>query len=77
MRADALAMKYIDKDMVSLWKDIAHINTGKPMLAPTIEGVSGDNNIADLWKIHFDDILNCNTDVSQRASVLRNVQIVN
>ena len=58
-RADALARNLSSKDMTSFWKSIKTINNKRIPLASTINGVTGEHDISELWKDHYSGILNC------------------
>ena len=49
-RADALARNLSSKDMTSFWKSIKTINNKRIPLASTINGVTGEHDISELWK---------------------------
>ena len=58
-RADALAASLSKKDMISFWKSIKTMNHKNVPLAPSINGISGERDICDVWQNHYCDILNC------------------
>ena len=59
LRRDALANKLLKYPPEKLWKEIRHINSSKSSLPCSIEGVTGNQNIAEMWKNHFVDLFNC------------------
>lgn len=58
MRKDSLARKLANHSPAEFWKEIKAMNNNKTPLPSCIEGVSGAENIADLWRGHFEDLLN-------------------
>ena len=58
-KADMLAMKFIKKDCKSFWKEIKKINgSDKSVLATTVHGVSGSENIVNMWSGYYKELLN-------------------
>jgi hypothetical protein len=58
-RADALAKKLSTKDMTSFWKSIKAMNNKNIMLASSVNGVTGQHEISEMWREHYSGILNC------------------
>ena len=58
LRKESLAKKLSDHDYNSFWKEIKLMNNCKTPLPTTIDGISGEANIAELWKKHFSSLLN-------------------
>ena len=56
---DSLANKLQDSKPEHFWKEINRINKCKVTLPNCIDGVTGANNICELWKNHFHQLLNC------------------
>ena len=58
LRAKALADKFAKNpcNMVTFWKEVRKLNGDSP-LAQSVDGVSGEANIVDMWKNHFSSIL--------------------
>lgn len=76
-RADALANKLLTKDDTSFWRDIKKINSsGCDIIAETIDNVTGESNIVNLWRDHYHDLLNSNKDIRDKEYVLSNFQRV-
>ncbi len=44
--------------IIGFWKDVAKINSKRVPLASTVGGASGSDNIAEMWKKHFSNIMN-------------------
>ena len=57
-----LAEKLILKNGKNFWKDVRCIMGDKRVTATSIEGVSGEEDIAKLWKTHYEKIFNCYPD---------------
>lgn len=74
--ADALAKANLDKDCNEFWKQVNSIGKSKPAVASCIDGKTGDENITEMWKEHYDTILNSisNTDDDEKLNdAIRNV----
>ena len=56
---DSLANKLQDSKPEHFWKEINRISKCKVTLPNCIDGVTGANNICELWKNHFHQLLNC------------------
>ena len=52
------------------WKEIKALNSKKESLPLTVEGTSGESNIADLWKDHFSAIANSVGSTDNRDQVM-------
>ena len=59
LRANAMARKLQQKDVLDFWKEVKIINNSKIPLPSNIDGVTGSANIAELWKKHYKDLFNC------------------
>ena len=59
MRADSMAEKLLCNNLTDLWKEVRALNRGNTSLPCTIEGVSGADNIAELWRRHYSALFNC------------------
>ena len=59
LRANSMARKLQQKDVLDFWKEVKIINNNKVPLPSNIDGVTGSPNIADLWKRHYEDLFNC------------------
>ena len=62
-RADVLARKLLTKDTKVFWSEIKKINGSSNTIASTIDNVTGQNEIAELWRERFKSLLNsrCNS----------------
>ncbi len=45
--------------MNAFWKDVSPIHRSNVTLPCSIEGVSGAENIAELWRQHYTTLFNC------------------
>ena len=69
-RADALAIKPLLNYNVCFWKEVSKMNrTGSNVLASTINGVTGENNITKVWYDHYYKLLNSNGNTSNQPYV--------
>ena len=59
LRAKALADKLVANphNTSRFWKEVNKLNSSPP-LVPSIDGISGEENIANMWRDHFSEILN-------------------
>lgn len=58
LRRDSLAKKLCDLNQDQFWKEIKLINNSHTPLPVTVEGVSGSDEIANMWRSHFQTIFN-------------------
>lgn len=58
MRADSLAKKLQCNNHYEFWNEIRVMNNAKTSLPSNINGVSGSNEIAELWRRHYCDLFN-------------------
>ena len=56
LRADSMAAKLLGKDVTGFWKEVRALNRNKTALPNSIDGVSGEPNIAELWKQHYSEM---------------------
>lgn len=68
-RADAIAKSHDSGNYVEFWRKIASEGSKQTPFPQTVGGISGKNEIADLWKDHYSNILNSVTSESKRHSV--------
>ena len=77
-KADALARDLSDKDVDNFWKTVHKINFNSTVQTNDIDGITGQDNIADYWRQHFHKILNANDcDQSLKADIMekfKNIQ---
>ena len=46
-------------NVTEFWKEVTATNRAKAVLPCNIEGVSGADNIAELWRQHYSALFNC------------------
>jgi len=74
MVADSLANKLLSKNDKQFWKEIKKVNTDKKCVADTVNNVRGRQNITDMWKNHFESLLNSSSDTRKRSHVLNTLK---
>ena len=69
--ADSLARKLLSRNPKQFWKEVQHMN-GKDevSLASTVGHVTGQTNIAEMWKEHFTKLLNSTITNAKKQTVL-------
>ena len=76
--ADSLARDLSNKDVDHFWKTVHKLNSNSNTQANVIDGISGQDNIANYWRDHFYKILNTNDcDKSLKDDIvgkLKNIQ---
>ena len=50
MRADSMANNFMSNNTTDFWKEVRALNKRKPSLPCNVEGISGTENIAALWR---------------------------
>ena len=53
LRKEALDNKFTELNPDAFWREIKSINNCNTPLPSSIEGVSGEKEIVDLWRKHF------------------------
>jgi len=59
LRADSLVRKLLQNDVQDFWKEIQVMNAVKLPLPFSVEGVTGPDNVVELWRKHYSDLFNC------------------
>ena len=59
LRSESLARKMMNHRPDTFWKEIKMLNNTKTSLPSSIDGVSGSEDIAEMWKKHFENLFNC------------------
>jgi len=81
MRADACAKNLVDKDFRAFWRNFSkHNNAMATNFVNTINRCSGEDNIAEMWRTHFEQLYNSVDDGGFRTSFyerLHNVSDIN
>ena len=74
-RADAMATKLLKGGLsCHFWKDVKKLTNCRPTLPKTVDGVSGENNIAELWRKHYHNIFNSVFPKNFDPTVLKNLK---
>ena len=71
-----MARKFINKDSKEFWKEIKKVSGNKDFVAETVGGATGSEDIAGMWKNHYDKLLNSCNDHTDKAAVLKRVENV-
>lgn len=68
--SDKIAEKLLQRNTKEFWKEIGKLSKSDKSvpLAATINGVTGEKQVAEMWKQHFSTLLNSNPSVSQPLS---------
>ena len=70
-KADALAKDLGGQKFDEFWKSVNKINQSSQLHTTTIDGITGEANIAEHWRTHFHGILNTNIcDQTLKSSIL-------
>ena len=72
-RKDSLAKKLLCKNYKAFWKDIKLMNNSKLSLPNVIDGVTGSNNIVNMWKSHYEVLFNCPAKDTNTKGLCQNV----
>ena len=74
LRAKALADKFVKnpRDLSAFWKEVRKLNCDPPV-ARSVAGVSGADNVAEMWKDHFSEILNSVKNDSAKDAVFQHL----
>jgi len=59
MRADSMANKLKSNNVVDFWKEVSVPNNYKTSLTCIVDGISGTDPIAELWRQHYGTLFNC------------------
>ncbi len=77
MKADSLAKKLLHNNVTGFWKEVRALNNSKTTLPCTVEGISGTDNIAELWRQHHSIVFNgIQSDAYKVGSVASNALVV-
>ena len=71
IRADSMAKKLLDNNVVEFWKEVRVLNNCKASLPCTVDGTSGSHNIAELWRQHYSNLFNCLKSDLYKADCIR------
>ena len=74
IQSDNLARKLLSTKTKQFWKEVNKISGSvSAPLAFTVDNTSGQKNICDLWKNHYDNILNLTKDEKCKSKVLSRI----
>ena len=59
LRKESLAQKLLCKNDKAFWKEIKLMNNSNMSLPNVVDGITGSNNIVNMWKSHYADLFNC------------------
>ncbi len=71
MRADLMVENVLCNNVNAFWKDVRSINRSN--VTCSIEGVSGAENIAELWRQHYSTLFNCVKSEPGKVEVVSNI----
>ena len=74
LRKDSLAQKLLCKNDKAFWKEIKLMNKSKLFLPNGIDGVTGSNNIVNMWKSQYNDLFNCLAKYTTTNVLCQNVE---
>ena len=78
IRADMHAKAYLEKDMVSFWKGMKKENISRLPLPSKVDSCVGEEEISNMWQIHYQSLLNSVESTQHKASVkLETTNILN
>ena len=69
--SEKLADHMKNHEINDFWKNIRKHSKSKSALSNCIDGVTGENAIADLWRDHYESLLNDSTHHDEKADVLQ------
>ncbi len=72
-KCDALAIQYLSKDIKQFWSTVQSMRDKKPPISNTIDGVTGQNNIAAFWQKNFKELLNSNDNSHQIEHIMNEI----
>ena len=74
LASDSLARQYLSRDTTNFWKDVNKAMARKTNVqVTTINGTTGSQNICNLWKEHFSNLLNSTKDSVSQDAVMRDL----
>ena len=74
LRKDSLANKLLCKNDKEFWKEIKRMNAKVP-LPNVIDGVTGSESIATMWRSHYTGLFNCLKKDNNVVNQYNNVQL--
>ena len=70
----ALPNKLLQHDDMQFWKEIKDLKNDRSCVSTTVNNVTGSKNITDMWKQHFDSLLNSSAVTSKTSRVLNTIK---
>jgi exonuclease III len=58
LRATSLSEKMINKRMIDFWKEMKNLKPKDNSVSQCVNGITGEGNIAEMWRNHFNGIMN-------------------
>ena len=78
IRADMHTKAYLKKDMVSFWKGMKKESISRLPLPSKVDHCVGEEEISNMWQIHYQSLLNSVESTQHKASVkLKTTNILN
>ena len=74
-KADALAYDLSQNDIVSFWKKVKQNNISS-CLSNKIDGITGEREIAETWKVHYEHLLNSISNNCKKSEVLDEIRVI-
>ena len=77
IKADKLANDLKNKDSVSFWKAVSRTSKVNTPLPENVNGACGSTNVVNMWKQHYEMLLNCVTTDINKSYVLSKINKTN
>ena len=71
IKADRLAGDLLQHGETDFWKNVSKFNSNKASISSCIDGVTGEQHIAEYWKSHYEGIFNSVQSTTHKNEVLR------
>ena len=59
LRADSLAKKLAINNIEGFWKEVKVVNNSKVPISTSVDGVTGMDSVAEMWRKHYESLFNC------------------
>ena len=59
-----------NREINAFWKECKKHTISKSALSNCVDGVTGEADIADMWRSHYEDLLNCGTNTDEIVTIL-------
>ena len=60
-----------NREVNAFWKQCKKHTISKSALSNCVDGVTGEADIADMWRNHYEELLNCNTYTDEMVTIFR------